>query len=116
SETRSMHCQECGAEVAAESVYCPQCGSRLGDLEVSGDNAQDRFRAAVERRRQAGDDLEESIWEGRFSAKALICSWILGGLVTVACFLSGIVALRTGFEWRVLLLSLSVLWAVLGIR
>jgi membrane protein YdbS with pleckstrin-like domain len=80
-----MLCNSCGADASNESLFCAKCGARL-DGEKGKDlppNKAERFREAIQR---DDDDLgdEQQLWEGGYSGKAMIGSWCLAGLLTIA--------------------------------
>lgn len=113
-----MHCQECGAEVAAESVYCPQCGSRLGDdnMHVDEISPQDRFRnAAANQQADSGNDEESELWTGRYSGKAMIGTWIGAAVLTLAGVISGAIFKITQQGWGILIGVIVLVWIILGL-
>jgi len=113
-----MHCTRCGREVPAESLFCPQCGTKLSgedDWQEAGPTDQAaalrRTKAAV--RRSDGDHPpEEELWTGSYSPKAMFGSMLaaivltVGGLVVVPVFALG---------WTMLLLGLLVMWGGLAL-
>ncbi len=103
-------CSKCGAEVNESAVFCQKCGHRIGgggdepdspqaavgpaataDSKpgpttsgvTSGQTPAERMRSAVTGAQSPADDQEDHVWEGAFSAKAMIGNWILSGLAVV---------------------------------
>jgi len=128
-------CPACQAEVEADSVYCPRCGERLEGKREPRDNdefaAEDRLddspatppagtpsrskiNAAFPQSQDYDDDTETELWEGGFSPKAMIGSWIGIGLLTIAALVSRFWCSRT--LWFVFLGILLLLWIYQGIR
>lgn len=102
-----MQCPKCGAEVVEQSVYCHKCGERfyLPDEELGTDPADEeissaevphepsarpaptpaeKFQERTSALQTGDDDQEEELWQGRYSAKAMISAWALSGLITIA--------------------------------
>ena len=72
----------------------------------------DRFKEAAQARQDDGEDeQEDELWEGRFSSRAMIGSWILAGFVTVV-LLAGILmfAPSKGYLWLAWLVICALLW------
>jgi len=86
---------------------------RRGDENSQQTTAQ-RFRDATGK----GRDAEESdLWEGGYSAKAMMGSWILGDLLSVGFVVAGVWAWNKGwngsFVWGTVLVALAALWMYL---
>jgi membrane protein YdbS with pleckstrin-like domain len=93
-----MKCQQCGAEVNAESTYCHKCGARIvadpprfsanpesGEESFPPNTSAPAAPAAPEPRPLSRRDApEEDLWQGTYSPRAMIGMWILDGAVTVA--------------------------------
>ncbi len=66
------------------------------------------------------DDLETEIWRGSYSPKAMIGTWVLAGLVTIAAAVVGALAApRTpnpGLVWLAITAMIVFLWLGLFIR
>jgi hypothetical protein len=99
--------------VDAASVYCRECGNRLAEpgsqAEALPDNREApapasatpaaALAAKAETRHGRRDVPEETIWEGGYSPKAMIGSWVLGGIVSVALVVVGIIF--AAGDWRI---------------
>jgi membrane protein YdbS with pleckstrin-like domain len=137
-----MKCESCGAETSADSVFCHRCGVRLpgheGDVvrepvhvahetknAVSATdgaaNAQTVDAAAgrddfVRKVGAGGRDIAElDVWQGGFSSRAMLGSWILAGLATVLLLVVGIYFRRTDV-WLGVLTTVMLVWIFLGSR
>jgi uncharacterized membrane protein YdbT with pleckstrin-like domain len=73
-----------------------------------------RARQAVAGRSGA-DDKEEVLWEGGYSAKGMIGSWLLGLLATVALVVVAFLLMATGIFWMIPLALILLLWIWLGV-
>jgi membrane protein YdbS with pleckstrin-like domain len=100
-----MHCHSCGAEVPPESKFCPECGTNLGHAETSSSlTPAERLRNAPDSGSGDGDEVEKELWEGGYSGKAMIGSWVLAGVITVVLLVGMIAAGLLG----------PVIWAIFG--
>ena len=77
-----MLCNACKAEIPAGADFCPKCGKQQSGSAPSGSKptAASQVRSA----RGGGDDEETQLWQGSYSAKAMIGTWIVAGIVTIA--------------------------------
>ncbi len=103
------------ADRPAESTVEPSGGVAAGGASPTQSNAQ-RLREAMGANT---DVVETDLWEGGYSAKAMMGNWILGGLLS-ACFLGlGIFLWSKGwsspFVWWGILIALVALWGYLFI-
>jgi membrane protein YdbS with pleckstrin-like domain len=113
-----MKCDECGRDVAAESVFCPQCGAQLGD---SGTNAADgggsvpagRFKSVAASRNSGKHPPEEELWSGTYSPRALVGPAAAVALVSILAIVAG--AFLPPFGIPVALGLAVVMWAVLAL-
>ena len=127
-----MKCTECHAEVVETSVYCHKCGERLDfgkedeaptatveqsatphpEPSRSEDNqtATERLRGAIESTRENNNVVEEQLWKGGYCGKAMMGSWILSGLVTVALLVLAIIIWNSPILWYIVLGVVVLLW------
>ncbi len=83
-----MKCPHCAARVAPESVFCHRCGERLS---TTADTPRQTLLSQVHAGSTASaasaeQDAAESdrvLWQGSYSAKDMVSSWLLAGLLTV---------------------------------
>jgi len=124
-----MHCPACGVEVAEQAVYCHKCGHRIveadGEYSDGSPERGDRYsgepndardqleRSTSRRRRDADNDQEEEIWEGRYSPKAMIGAWILTALLTLA-LLIGAVLYSQKWVWITVAVLILLAWLYQG--
>jgi membrane protein YdbS with pleckstrin-like domain len=98
-----MNCPKCGASVVDDAAFCSHCGTKLG--------ADSATRVAPARTSHGpaavSDSPEETLWEGRFSPKAMVATWIAMGLVDLALLGASIYMLATGiaYWWAPLLVA-----------
>ena len=114
-----MRCEKCGAEVDAKSLYCPKCGNQLIADAVneaeSEPTARDRFSQAAATR-QRGVDTEHPLWEGSYSPKAMIGSWIGAGAATLVAVVCGFLFLQGSvLGWTILLAVVAIVWVALAL-
>ena len=100
----TARCSACGAEVLAEAAYCTSVDKRstarhlhaaeAAAADPQGDSVSPRSRradpAVLGRRTAAWPSQtdEEKLWEGGYSAKAMLGGWLLAALVTVVVTVS----------------------------
>jgi membrane protein YdbS with pleckstrin-like domain len=128
-----MRCHACGAEVVEQAIFCHKCGERLGfqgeqstppEREKAEPNAEsaargaddapsaqaagptERARAVVTSRVSTEDEPEKELWQGGYSARAMIGGWLTTSLVTIALLVAGI-------WWNVKWLWTAVVFAIL---
>lgn len=101
-----MRCDQCGSEVAADAAFCHQCGKKL----AAGNPAAAVARTAQSPRDETRPAAEETLWEGSFSAKALIGTWILCIGLTIAIVAGGLVFALTPPAWMIAALVLAAVW------
>lgn len=111
-----MNCPACGVAVAADATFCHRCGARVVDLEGAGDARTDtpggvedlkqRVQAA-----RASSDVEEELWSGGYSPKAMFGSWIGATLLTVA-LIAGAVLIPPIMLGAIV--AIPVLWILLA--
>jgi membrane protein YdbS with pleckstrin-like domain len=118
----AMNCTQCGAETSIESVYCPKCGHRLDSSsdepktagqtpEVEQPNSPaEQFRERLSPGGPTRDDPETDIWEGGYSPKAMIGTWVGIALVTLIGLIVVATYSKTGTWWTIFLLTAVVLW------
>lgn len=102
-----MDCPECGVEVDPASIYCHKCGARLDQTKPvapsgPGSDAvqpsspppsspREQISHSMEHRRDRGAGLgeETAMWSGGFSGKAMLGTWILTGIFSLAAVVLG---------------------------
>lgn len=112
-----MKCKACNSEVNPQSKFCHKCGERIDPLDENDQPAKPAVKTGTpaERIRNAGpandvaDDKEDDLWEGRYSGKAMIGNWLLGGLATIALLIGGAV-LGESWMWILVGVASAVIW------
>jgi membrane protein YdbS with pleckstrin-like domain len=127
-----MNCPQCYSEVPDNAVFCHRCGHRLADppgearpfaaIPAEGESSppvspRDKFRAAGNPGNQGEDDLEEEIWEGSYSPKAMISVWIGMALLTLIAIVGGIALMPATLPaWLGLFGVVLLVWLLLFLR
>ena len=122
-------CPQCGVEVMEGAVFCHKCGASMdpaagnppematspADAPAAGrPTAAESFHAATSaRQRDDRDDVEQDLWEGDYSAKAMAGLWILAGIVTVAVVVVGFLFTFTGTGWLISAGLIAAMWIVI---
>ena len=109
-----MNCSACGSEVAADAVFCQKCGQKLGGAGQDGTTSPPGARvhsAAQAAQRTAGNEVEETLWEGGYSAKAMMGTWLGLGLATILSIVIGVVV-TLGAALFVILGIVGLAWLV----
>lgn len=122
-----MNCQACGVEVNSQAMFCHKCGERIepeGTSEVGEQSSPHASAAEVSDRgaqqptqpfqpRGGEDDPEAELWEGGYSAKAMVGQWLLGGMVTLLLIIGGVVS--KGNVWLAIFGVIALLWIGLAL-
>jgi membrane protein YdbS with pleckstrin-like domain len=83
---------------------------------TGAESAGERFRQATQPRPASDKDREEDLWVGGFSGKAMIGSWLLAGLITVALLVCVVLfAASNPSLWIAWLCMTVVIWGGLGL-
>lgn len=76
-----MRCTSCGINVSHEARFCQKCGAKVvTDLPTNkaGDPTGNAGPSVG-----ADEAVEEKLWSGGYSGKAMIGSWLLAGVISV---------------------------------
>lgn len=105
-----MNCPKCNMAAPAEAAFCPKCGTNL----ATGAKAEAPRSGA----RTIADAPEETLWEGRFSPKAMFGTWIFLGIVAVAAIVGAVVMMFSTWRgyWWLPIVAMLVLAAVVAVR
>jgi uncharacterized membrane protein YdbT with pleckstrin-like domain len=109
-----MNCPKCDTDVEAEAVFCSKCGAKIVPDVPAATFGGGKVGGAA---RPINDTPENTLWEGRFSPKAMVGAWIGMGLADLALVVIAIYLLtaRSGYWWIPLAIML-VLDFVIVIR
>lgn len=124
-----MKCPSCGADVPSNAAYCPQCGKTVTHDKAGEKPASPAAAPDASQSRSSQDFLapgasnetdeafaaseKETLWEGRYSLRAMIDRVAISAVITVVAVLAG--ALGPWGEWTALVWTiiaglLVVLW------
>lgn len=114
-----MPCPNCGAEVAQNSAFCSHCGSRLdGAAQQPADGAKtppsargvaERVARTMAQAHGANEVVDDTLWEGAYSSRAMIPAFIGGALLSLA--LVAVSILFPPAFW--IMLAIPVIWIYL---
>lgn len=89
STIMTAYCSACGVEVLAEAAFCHHCGQPLKERAPSSEPGT--MGESVATSNQAGE-VEQILWEGGYSAKAMFGGWLLAAFMTMVVTGIGMVA------------------------
>ncbi|MAT70468.1 MAG: hypothetical protein CMJ58_13200 [Planctomycetaceae bacterium] len=104
-----MKCNQCGAAAPDDAAFCHKCGAPMGDLATDM-NAKQRFAAALARGGDDDDEPEQILWQGQFSHRAMIGTWITAGVLSIALVVMAFVAKFSTPGWLGVAGALAVVW------
>lgn len=115
-----MRCPVCNIEAAAGASFCPECGAKLPLVEGAGSApaARQTLSGAASDsgtsspRGRSGDVPEEILWQGSYSPKAMVGSYVLGGVASLALIAASI-WLSGDWYWMIPAGAIVVLWVLL---
>lgn len=100
-----MKCQVCSGEVSSGAAFCPKCGAKLVAVEPTNTarNVSASDSSASIPRPRGADVPEETLWEGSYSSRAMIGSYVIGGAISLVLLVIAI--------WQ---RDKPILWVALG--
>jgi len=115
-----MKCPACRADVPASASFCPACGAQIvSDTKQSSSAGAQKappVAAGATRPRLAprggADTPEQDLWQGGYSPKAMLGSWITSGLITVACLIAPILIASGSGWWLASFGIMALAWIV----
>ena len=122
-----MKCPACGSKLDENSRFCHLCGEPIKAGAASKDPAKqkpvadrpaaetpaDRIRGAI----SPADDPEDDCWEGGYSAKAMIGSWIGAAAISIALVVGvAMFASDKKVVWYIVLIAIGCMWTFLLFR
>jgi len=109
-----MKCTQCTAELIADALFCHHCGQRLATAPAA-DNRRENFQDLLASR--ADDDLpERELWQGKYSQRAMIGSWIGAAGCSVLLLLVAALNGFTGKGWGFSVVLIVSVWVGLLLR
>ncbi len=108
-----MTCKQCGADVDAGAAFCQECGATLHPSTPKAVGVKTKTGSGV---RGDADDAEQILWEGRFSHRAMIGSWIAAATMTLAVLIIAAMSSLSGQGWLMALLLIAAVWLIVLVR
>ncbi|MBW3600799.1 MAG: PH domain-containing protein [Planctomycetes bacterium] len=109
-----MQCPRCQAEVEPKAKFCPSCGAALAE------GAAPTAGPAAGLGPRPGESVEEEsdLWEGAYSPKAMVGTWVLLAVVSIAV-IAGAIFLGTveaaagiALLWPIAIGLIVVMWVI----
>ncbi len=132
-----MRCPACGMIIAAEAVYCQQCGSRVSRAGLAPPEDENRRHDAGQydsgqhhtgRHRSRswprgprrgivdnGDYLDDErlLWKGTYSWKGMIHEFLVAAAVTLLLVSAGVRVFRDETAWFYIVAFLGAIWLLI---
>ncbi len=109
-----MNCPECGVKTIRDAQFCHQCGRSLqtGDSKFRSLSRSTSTDSQFPPRRSLlnDNDDERPLWEGTFSAKGMVGSWLAAALSTVALLAAGLLLPTTRQQWLGIAVVTGLAW------
>jgi membrane protein YdbS with pleckstrin-like domain len=117
-----MLCSSCKNEVPADSQFCPKCGQRVGaapvaaaaPLAATGATAVEKMRAATPAAPHQPEP-EHELWNGGMSPKAMIGSWVLAGIISIAAAVASVIV-PNPITWIAAAVIVPLVWVIPALR
>ena len=105
-----MQCVSCGTEIPSNASFCPKCGAKAAGSLAKLSDAAAPSPTDMLRRPDVGDDIEQTLWSGGYSGKAMIGSWLAGAILT-----AGLIVAAVMFSewWMIFAGVIAVIWVCL---
>lgn len=106
-----MYCSNCGRDVPDDSAYCAHCGARLADSEyeeIDSDVSAGAERLQPGSGRGGREPAEDELWNGTYSPKAMVGSFIAAAILTVAGLFFATLSGPVG--WIAFAIGVAVVW------
>lgn len=107
-----MNCPSCGEAVAANAAFCQACGYSLKANSGGDPSAKLRENANA----HAHDEEEVHIWEGGYSGKAMIGTWVIAALISIGLLVAAFFLMvpTAMWSWAVAGGVIALIWLILG--
>lgn len=108
----SILCPSCRTELPDAATFCSSCGAQVNPAQPKNVDPQEILRNAAPK---AGgkDDQEQELWQGGYSAKAMIGSWLAAVAVTIGILLLAFFLAFTGIAVLIAGIVIAVLWTIM---
>jgi membrane protein YdbS with pleckstrin-like domain len=116
-----MNCPKCGSQVASEAIFCQHCGERVDPASAFSPHETVSAAAGTAETvtqppttpdaatQPPRSTLNEVLWEGRFSGKAMMNRVVLSAAVTVLVII-GCAYFGKGIVWTIGLAMVLSFW------
>lgn len=108
-----MNCTQCGTEALAEAVFCHQCGAPLAN-GATAEAPRERFLNATGN--HDDDEPEDELWQGQFSSRAMIGSWLAAGGFSVVLLVVAVLGNFSAQGWGICIAVIALAWLGLVAR
>jgi len=116
-----MKCRACAAEMPADAAFCPKCGQPMAAppdapaalAEAKSD--QVRFGQAMSASKSPPDEAEVEIWQGTYSPKSMVGTWLAAVAITIAAIVAGVLF---GADARLgggIAVGIALVWVAVGL-
>src|SRR5687768_11802905 len=102
-----MHCPRCNAAIDPNVRFCPKCGAAVSPREAAA--------AALTAGTKGDEEAERDLWEGGYSSKAMVGTWVLLAVVSIAVIALTVVLTTVGTLGVALLVALPVVLGVVAV-
>jgi len=117
-----MKCSNCGDTLPTDAKFCPQCGRPLtataanqAPTAPSADAAAAATATSlVTPRNHDPHDNHEIIWEGGYSAQAMIPTYVAAGAGSIALLIATLLWMNDGASLLYVLAAIALLWLFLA--
>lgn len=138
-----MNCPQCNTDLPHNAHFCHRCGTSLEEMsaETASEPSQDSSQASGEEKSEqpeqpeqnssssggphdqfkpsvsgGEEDREMDLWQGGYSPKAMIPSWVGAGLLTLVAIIIAVSIGATRFWWLLIVVGLFLVWLFLFLR
>lgn len=83
-----MNCAACGTDIPLDASFCPKCGAKATEAKTSHPTFPSGAPADSLRSTADNGDSEQRLWTGGYSGKAMVGSWLVAAVVSVALLIA----------------------------
>ncbi|TWT88638.1 Bacterial membrane flanked domain protein [Pseudobythopirellula maris] len=120
-----LSCPQCNATAPDGALFCPQCGASFDaqgdtpgnppDAALGDATPRERFQQAAASRQSDEDEIEETLWSGSYSPKAMTSKLILVMIMCLAAVILGLLLHLSSSGWYCIAIAIMALWLMTGI-
>jgi membrane protein YdbS with pleckstrin-like domain len=111
-----MQCPVCDAPTVADAAFCPKCGAKLPAVSSEPPVSATPPRETYSTIKVPKDTAEEVLWEGSYSPKAMLGTFVLCGILSVALLIGALLLPEVALVGALMLAAIPVLWIAAGIQ